>query len=317
MSSTSPRADTTSKVAPKPVSPNLKPNETLNLDLKSGRSLGYAIYNSKLPSAPTIFLFHGMPGSRICGRSFHDTCLKVGARLITIDRPGCGNSTFAPRTLVQWPEDVLALADHLEIDTFSIVGASGGAPFALACARYLPATRLLRTALVCGIGPVESLGWMPWALMRVAPWAIKLFAMRFLLPRLLGPYIDKNAAQLKSLIVSQCTTAEEKAQIATEEGKQGLDDAVLQHLEAFKQGSQGAMHDGLLLSSDWGFRVEDIVGERVWLVHGDQDTHAPLPMAKWVDEKLGGGRLKALEGGTHFTIWKECGEEIFTWTAGM
>jgi pimeloyl-ACP methyl ester carboxylesterase len=317
MSSTFLHVDTTSKVAPEPASPNLEPNETLTLDLKSGRTLGYATYGSKLPSSPTIFLFHGMPGSRICGRSFHETNLKVGARLITIDRPGCGNSTFAPRTLVQWPEDVLALADHLEIDTFSIVGASGGAPFALACARYIPAMRLLRTTVVCGIGPVESLGWIPWALMRVAPWAINMFATRFLLPRLLGPYIDKNAAQLKSLIVSQCTTPEEKAQIATEEGESGLDDAVLQHLEAFKQGSQGAMHDGMLLSCDWGFRVEDIVGERVWLVHGDQDTHAPLSMAQWVDEKLGGGRLKVLEGGTHFTIWKECGEKIFRWNAGV
>lgn len=299
------------------ISLELRPNEALTLDLKCGRILAYAIYGSTDLSAPTIFLFHGMPGSRICGRSFEDKCIKTGARLVTIDRPGCGNSTFAPRTLAQWPEDALALADHLGIETFSVVGASGGAPFALACARYIPATRLSRTMLVCGIGPVESVGWMPWALMQLAPWAIKLFATYFLLPGLLGPYIDKDASQLKSLIESQCITPEEKAQIATQDGKRGLDDAVLQYLEAFKQGSEGAMHDGRLLSSAWGFRVEEIVGQRVRLVHGDQDTHAPLSMAKWVDRRLGGGRLKVVEGGTHFTVWEECGEDIFAWSAGI
>jgi len=316
MSGTTTYIERTPHIPADAASPKLKHNETLTLNLESGRTLGYATYGSTLPSAPTIFLLHGMPGSRICGRSFHDACLKVGARLITIDRPGCGNSTFAPRTLIQWPEDVLALADHLEIDTFSIIGASSGASFALACACYLPATRLLRTMLVCGIGPVESLGWIPWALMRVAPWAIRLFAVHFLLPRLLGPYIDKNAEQLKDLIESQCTTLEEKEQVATEEGQKGLDDTVLQYVEAFKQGRQGPMHDGLLLSSGWGFRVEDINGDRVRVIHGDQDTHAPLSMAKWVDGKLGGGRLQVLEGVTHFTIWKKCGEEVFSWAAG-
>ena len=37
---------------------------------------------------------------------------------MTIDRPGHGLSDFQPeRTLLDWPEDVAALADHLEIRT--------------------------------------------------------------------------------------------------------------------------------------------------------------------------------------------------------
>jgi hypothetical protein len=50
-------------------------------------------------------------------------------------------------------------------------------------------------------------------------------------------------------------------------------------------------------------------------VHGDQDAQAPLKVAQWIDERLGGGRLKILEGKTHFTIWKEHSEEIFRQSA--
>ncbi|KAF2823440.1 alpha/beta-hydrolase [Ophiobolus disseminans] len=314
----SPTANLPPTHPPDPTKLTLNPNETLTLTLADGRTLSYATHGSTTSSAPVIFLFHGMPGSRICGRSFDSVCQKVGARLICPDRPGCGSSTFAPRTLAQWPEDVLALADHLLIQKFSIVGASGGAPFALAFARYIPKERLQRTTLVCGIGPTESLPYLNWRLMGLTSFLLKHFATHFLIPALLGPYINKDAAGLKRTLEDQCTTPKEKALIS-ENGEDGtsLDDAVLQYLEAFKQGSRGCVHDGGLLAREWGFRVDGIDGERVWLVHGDRDTHAPVAMARWVDGRLGGGRLRVVQGGTHFTVWKECGEEVFRWTAGL
>ena len=303
---------------PNPTNLLLRPTESRTLPLPSTRTLGYATYGSTLPSAPTIFLFHGLPGSRICGRAFDLLCQKLNIRLITIDRPGCGLSSFSDRKLVDWPNDVVALANHLGIETFGIVGASGGAPYAMACARYISKQRLVRTVIVCGIGPIESVPWLSWRIMGLTPFLLKGFATWFLLPALLGPYIGKDAAGLKRVLEDQCTTPEEKAIIATDaEDDRSLDDAVCQYLEAFKQGPRGCMHDGSILSSEWGFKVEEIDGERVWLVHGDRDTHAPVAMARWVDGKLGGGRLRVVEGGTHFTIWRDVGEEIFGWCAGL
>ncbi|KAF2800886.1 alpha/beta-hydrolase [Melanomma pulvis-pyrius CBS 109.77] len=294
----------------------LRPEECQSLTLPDTRNLGFATYGSGNPSDPVIFMFHGMPGSRIVGRGWDKICKRIGARLITIDRPGCGLSTAADRGLTDWPEDVVSLADHLGIKQFSILGASGGGPFALACARFIPKERLRGTSVVCGIGAMESLPdtvpYLSWNLMGITPWFLKLAARYVLLPSLVSPYLTKDPSRLKRVLEDQCQTPEEKALINSDsDNDSSLDNAVAQYLEAFKQGTVGCMQDGTVLTRDWGFDLKEVDSERVWLVHGDQDVQAPLKMAQWIDERLGGGRLRVLEGKTHFTIWKDHSEEIF------
>jgi pimeloyl-ACP methyl ester carboxylesterase len=75
------------------------------LDLPDGKRLCWAEYGD--PDGRPVFLFHGNPGSRLACK---------------------------PRALERWPEDVVALADHLEVEEFAVFGPSGGAPYALACA---------------------------------------------------------------------------------------------------------------------------------------------------------------------------------------
>lgn len=58
---------------------------------------------------------------------------------------------------MDWPEDISQLADALEIGTFAVLGASGGGPYAAACAYKIP-QRLTATAIVCGMGPAEAPG---------------------------------------------------------------------------------------------------------------------------------------------------------------
>ena len=48
---------------------------------------------------------------------------------------------------------MLTIADALGLDTFSVVGISGGGPPALVCAAVLPADRLSRVGTICGLGP--------------------------------------------------------------------------------------------------------------------------------------------------------------------
>jgi pimeloyl-ACP methyl ester carboxylesterase len=61
-----------------------------------------------------------------------------GLRLIGIDRPGMGLSQYQPRLRVRdWPRYVAEFADRLGIDSFAVVGFSGGGPFALACAHAI------------------------------------------------------------------------------------------------------------------------------------------------------------------------------------
>ena len=79
-----------------------------------------------------------------------------GVRLIGVDRPGICLSDFKlKRRILDWPDDVLEIADRLEINQFYIQGVSGGDPYALVCAYKIPHDRLLSCGVVCGIGPHE------------------------------------------------------------------------------------------------------------------------------------------------------------------
>jgi pimeloyl-ACP methyl ester carboxylesterase len=58
-----------------------------------------------------------------------------GVQLIGLDRPGIGRSDAkAGYRLLDWPDDVVEVADGLGIERFAVEGLSGGGPYALACA---------------------------------------------------------------------------------------------------------------------------------------------------------------------------------------
>ena len=58
-----------------------------------------------------------------------------------------------PGSLLGYAEDSIALMDALHIDTFSVLGASGGGPFALACTAKNP-ERVRCCGLLSAIGPL-------------------------------------------------------------------------------------------------------------------------------------------------------------------
>ncbi len=62
-----------------------------------------------------------------------------------------GLSDFEPgRKILDWPNDVIQLADALEIDRFGVEGVSGGGPYAAACAYKIPD----RLGSLTGLNPV-------------------------------------------------------------------------------------------------------------------------------------------------------------------
>ena len=105
--------------------------------LPDGRILSHATYGD--PAGLPVLFFHGTPGSHVGAELLHDAALAAGVRLIAPDRPGMGESTYQPgRVLLDWPNDVVALADAMGIDRLRIIGYSGGGPYAL---RVRPAAR--------------------------------------------------------------------------------------------------------------------------------------------------------------------------------
>lgn len=59
-----------------------------------GRRLAYAEWGD--PDGFPVFYFHGTPGSRLVGAFADEAAQARGFRLISVDRPGYGRSTFQP-----------------------------------------------------------------------------------------------------------------------------------------------------------------------------------------------------------------------------
>jgi len=113
------------------------------------------------PDGYPVFLMHGMPGSRVGPRPRSIVLHRLGVRLISYDRPGYGQSTrMRGRSVFDAGADVTAIADHLKLKRFSVVGRSGGGPHALAAAAY-DQERVERVALLVSAAPsdAEGLDW--------------------------------------------------------------------------------------------------------------------------------------------------------------
>lgn len=107
--------------------------------------------------------------------------ISANARIITVDRPGIGLSTFKlNRTILDWPADLEELADALGLHHFAVAGASAGGPYAAACAFKLP-DRVTALALISSLAPFDipeiSEGMTPLyrllpAIAKYAPWLL-------------------------------------------------------------------------------------------------------------------------------------------------
>jgi pimeloyl-ACP methyl ester carboxylesterase len=154
--------------------------------LRDGRRL-QSLEIGKSDGSP-IFHFHGNGSSRLEVLTVQAAAERLGVRLICLDRPGIGGSDERRGyRLLDWPDDVVEVADQLGIERFAVEGFSGGAPFALACAYKIP-HRLIACGLISpATGPFIKLAGSfalrseVWMLVHV-PWLVRVLfrlSMRF------------------------------------------------------------------------------------------------------------------------------------------
>ncbi|MBE7159211.1 MAG: alpha/beta hydrolase, partial [Rhodospirillales bacterium] len=118
-------------------------NERLSRKLRhpqTGRVISFSEVGD--PNGATVFVCLGMGLTRYVTAFYDELATTLRLRLITIDRPGVGGSEPYPandRTgPLSWPDDVLAICQHLGIQSFSLLAHSAGAIYALASALILP-----------------------------------------------------------------------------------------------------------------------------------------------------------------------------------
>jgi pimeloyl-ACP methyl ester carboxylesterase len=115
------------------------------ITLPDERKLGYLLIGEGHP----VFWFHGLPGSRISVLNLSK--ISGPLKLIGVDRPGFGLSTFTPqRRMSDFAQDVTFLADQLKIDKFAVVGWSGGGHYAITLAALLP-ERVTKAVVISGL----------------------------------------------------------------------------------------------------------------------------------------------------------------------
>lgn len=260
-----------------------------------GRQLAWEEYGD--PAGPPVFLFHGTPGSRFDSDPFGSP---IGARIITPDRPGYGESSPHPtRRLVDWPGDVCTIADHLGIDRFHVVGISGGGPHALVCAALLP-HRVISAATVCGVGPLDwegaDEGMMP-SNVAANEAARTNHEMMFAIGQMMAGAIlgDVDAALDMS---SGDQPQIDRDTMATPEVRAMMRRTLT---EAMRQGGDAYVVEMIMFVQPWGFDLADItVPVRMW--HGGVDVNVPLSHAHHLAANMPTATLTVLPEHGHMSL---------------
>ncbi len=274
------------------------------IQLADGRVLGYAEYGA--PAAPPLFLFHGLPGSRLDVPEMWPGELAT-VRVIAPDRPGMGASTFQPgRRLTDWAGDVRQLADSLGIQRFVVAGFSGGGPHALAVAHGLP-DRVIAVGSIAGAGPIDTRAARQ-ALRQANPANRLIFALARRAPRLLSPVIAQHARAMTRNPAKVVQSAV-RARSLPEADRLAMTDPRLRERivaaapEAFRQGIGGVVYEAGICAQPWGFDLAAIKPPvRIW--HGDQDSNVPVAMARHLAERIPGSRLTIFPGEGHLIVPK-------------
>jgi pimeloyl-ACP methyl ester carboxylesterase len=110
------------------------------------------------PAGLPAFFFHGLIGSHHQASYIDQPARELGLRIIAPNRPGVGRSDFtARRSPAEAITDVEDVALALGLGEFSVIGISGGAPYALAALHQL-GSRVRTVTLISGMGPIRLPG---------------------------------------------------------------------------------------------------------------------------------------------------------------
>ena len=253
----------------------------------------------------TFFYFHGWPSSRIefSGLNREDIAASMGVRVISIDRPGFGLSSYQPHhRFTDWPKDVACLADHLGLERFALMGYSASGPYTLVYAHQL-ADRLTAVGVVSGAAqPLSAPGatkGMPtimlWTTARIHP------RLTWLLFKMMKNTIANAPRDQLPRSAKQAMMAEADFEYIKEHPyvmANNMDGGT----EALRQGGLGPAEAGALYWRPWGFHLEDIrMKVHVW--HGEADINAPFEAhGKVLAEKLPNVEAKFYPGEGHISL---------------
>ncbi|HEY6778657.1 MAG TPA: alpha/beta hydrolase [Thermoleophilaceae bacterium] len=270
-----------------------------SVTLPDGRLLAYTDLGAS--GGPVVIYFHGAPSTRLDLTSFEEAFAECGVRAVSPDRPGYGGSSpQRGRRLHDWPSDVAALADHLDVERFAVLGLSSGGPYAVACAALLPD----RVASAGSVAGETDFGW-PGAwdgypenegeLMRIGDeaGAVAWCEARY------GPdgsgFMEGGLGELAEADQAALQDEALATTLMTTVG------------EAFRQGVGGYAQDITLQGRPWSFDTAAIVAP-VWILHGEADTVVPVAHGRHTAELIPTAKLLTWPDEGHISIFTKIPE---------
>jgi pimeloyl-ACP methyl ester carboxylesterase len=258
--------------------------------LDGGRTLD--AHDSGLGGFPVIWM-HPSPQTG----AILEPLVSLGAereiRMLSYARPSYGASTPSPgRIVADAADDVAAVADEFGLDRFAVIGSSGGATHALACAALLP-DRVTGVASFSAIAPMspDRAHEFDWFDGMVAPGGLRA--------AMLGRSARVAFAASDEFDDDSFIEADYEA-LAGDWSALG-DEANA----ANSAGPAGLIDDDMALVSPWGFDLADITVP-VLLVQGDADRIAPRTHAEWMATRIRDAELRLIPGG-HISVLSESG----------
>lgn len=280
--------------------------------LADGRRLGWTDVGD--PDATPVFYLHGVPGSGAEAATLRNIADEAGVRLLGVDRPGFGESDPHPdRTLLGHVDDLVALADALQLDQPAVVGYSGGGPYALGCGA-VAADRFGAIGVVAGAGPV--LGRESWQRMDATDRLLTWLGRRA--PRAGGAIVAGAGWFTRVLPTAGQRMWAMDLPYADRATLQLYPTQARAHIDllARTMASSGTavVEDERVLADPWGFGADEVRTEVHWW-HGAEDRTVPLSEVSAHIDELPDVDLTVVADAGHL-LWSHCGVEVMQTLSG-
>ena len=266
--------------------------------LSNGRQI--AVRDTGPANGRPVLYLHGFMGSRLECVPADPLAKEFGLRLVSLDRPGFGQSSNAPPGAAIDAADAAAVCANLGLRNPIVVGVSGGSAAAMLMAAN-PSVGAPVIILACPLCPLDDPA-IRSQFSAVSRWVLALTTLNpgptgFLLNGPLRQLAKRYPQTLLNLICKRFSRADQEA-LSHSAWHEALSRSLA---ESFASGGEGALRDLLGYNQRWDDRLWQVeTPVLVW--HGREDTVVPIRGARALARRLSNGQLHEYESEGHFSV---------------
>jgi pimeloyl-ACP methyl ester carboxylesterase len=270
------------------------------ISLPDGRDLELEVTGPG--GGPALVFIHGTPGASHQLGAVARGAAARGHRLVTWSRAGYGaSSRRAGRDIASETADVVAVLDHLDLETCVVAGWSGGGPHALACGALIPG-RVRAVTSLAGVAPFDADGLD--FLAGMGEENLEEFGRTLEGEESLRAYLEAARPETLTLTPGQVVTQlDTLLPPADREAVTGefADYLATEFRQSVSVGVDGWLDDDLAFARPWGFDVGD-VAVPAYLWQGSEDLMVPFDHGRWLAEHVAGANAHLEQGDGHLTV---------------